>query len=680
MCGICGVVTRRLHEPSAGAARRVETMLGALAHRGPDASGLHASGGAVLGATRLAIRGIVDGRQPLVDRESGVTAVCNGEIDNHRELRAWLAGRGRAVPQATDVAIIPGLYLELGDAFAERLVGAFAIALWDPRRERLVLVRDRAGEKPLFFRRDDEETVFATELAALAASAPPPPLDPAALTHYLRFGCFAVPWAPFAGVEKVGPGERVAIDASGAHRTRYWRWREPARTDLGPGGVPARSGQSPGAADGRPQGVGPHPPVTLDLLDATFREAVHRQTDVEVPCGVFLSGGLDSSLVTAVARSVRPAQPLSAFTLRFEEDSYDEGGFAQRVAALLGVSAAPVWVLAEEFPARLPELVRMAGEPLADPAWVPAALLARRAAQEVGQVLVGEGGDELFGGYPTYTGVWLGQRYARLPGPARRAFARLVRALPPSDKKVTISFLLKKFVDGADLDGLDRHLLWTSNIAPDVLARLGVRWAPRPDAQGSSGAAPGTDGHPLSLLDRVQRHDLETSLAEGLLTKADRASMHFALELRAPFLDRDVMDCAAALTERDRISGLGTKVLLKRYALRYLPSWVVHRRKRGLSVPLASWLRGPLRDWARDRLASGLLADAGVDTAAAADLFAEHHRRHRDHARALWTLIVLVEWLDWVRSLRTLRTLCATAVEEAPAVLAVPARPPVPAG
>lgn len=668
MCGICGVVTRRQHEPSAGAARRVETMLGALAHRGPDASGLHASGGAVLGATRLAIRGIVDGRQPLVDRESGVTAVCNGEIDNHRELRAWLAGRGRPVPQATDVAIIPGLYLELGDAFAERLVGAFAIALWDPRRERLLLVRDRAGEKPLFFRRGDEETVFATELAALAASAPPPPLDPAALTHYLRFGCFAVPWAPFAGVEKVGPGERVAIDASGAHRTRYWRWREP--------GAPTSF----------------RSPVTLDVLDSTFRQAVHRQTDVEVPCGVFLSGGLDSSLVSAVARSVRPEQPLSAFTLRFEEDSYDEGGFAQRVAALLGVSAAPVWVLAEEFPARLPELVRMAGEPLADPAWVPAALLARRAAQEVGQVLVGEGGDELFGGYPTYTGVWLGQRYARLPGPARRAFARLVRALPPSDKKVTISFLLKKFVDGADLDGLDRHLLWTSNIAPDVLARLGVRWAPRPDAQGSSGPAPaaagaallaatGAAGHPLSLLDRVQRHDLETSLAEGLLTKADRASMHFALELRAPFLDRDVMDCAAALTERDRISGLGTKVLLKRYALRYLPSWVVHRRKRGLSVPLASWLRGPLRDWACDRLASGLLADAGVDTAAAADLFAEHHRRQRDHARALWTLIVLVEWLDWVRSLRTLRTLCSGgAVEEAPAALAVPASPPVPAG
>ncbi|MBV8200438.1 MAG: hypothetical protein JOZ15_07420, partial [Acidobacteria bacterium] len=246
MCGICGLVSFQ-HSDLAGRAK-VEAMLGALAHRGPDSSGLVASGPAVLGATRLAIRGLADGRQPLVDGARGVVAVCNGEIDNHRELKAWLAERGRPVSQATDVAVIPGLYLELGEAFPEVLVGAFAIGLWDPRPPgagRLVLVRDRAGEKPLFFCATPRAApaaagrpgavLFATELAALAASVVErtrreaaggaTAADVEALAHYLRYGCFAVPRTPFAGVQKVGPGERVVIEAGGVRRERYWRWR-----------------------------------------------------------------------------------------------------------------------------------------------------------------------------------------------------------------------------------------------------------------------------------------------------------------------------------------------------------------------------------------------------------------------------------------------------------------------
>jgi asparagine synthase (glutamine-hydrolysing) len=645
MCGICGYVEFRSVgasgvRPEAGAAARVEMMLGALAHRGPDASALHIAGSGVLGATRLSIRGVDDGQQPLVDVASGVTAVCNGEIDNHRELKSWLAERGRPVAQATDVAVIPGLYLELGDAFVERLVGAFAIGLWDPRHGRLLLARDRAGEKPLFFVAGagpghdaaallgGGRALFASETAALAATlaapaeggGPPAALatDPAALAHYLRFGCFAVPRTPFAGVQKVGPGEYVALDGAGVERHRYWRWRSAATAP------------------------GPAAPTLADL-DAAFRQAVSRQLDVEVPCGVFLSGGVDSSLVTAVARSVRPDLPLHAFSLRFPEASYDEGEVAARVARQLGVAATEVWVRPEDFMTCLPELVRMTGEPLADPAWVPAALLARRAAADVRQVLVGEGGDELFGGYPTHSGVWLAERYGRLPGVLRRSLRDLMSRLPPSDKKVTVSFLLKRFVAADGLDGMERHLLWTSNIAPEILARLGVATAA--DATWMDPPPPGT------LLDRVQQHDLETSLAEGLLTKADRSSMHIALELRAPFLDRDVMELAARLPGAQRARGLQTKIFLKSYAMRYLPRWVVHRRKRGLSVPLASWLRGPLRAWAEERLLAGRLSAVGIDEAAVAALLGEHERRERDHARVLWTLVVLAEWLDWVQSL-----------------------------
>jgi asparagine synthase (glutamine-hydrolysing) len=268
---------------------------------------------------------------------------------------------------------------------------------------------------------------------------------------------------------------------------------------------------------------------------------------------------------------------------------------------------------------------------------VPTALLSRRAAEEVKVALVGEGGDELFGGYPTYIGALLSQRYARLPSVVRGMVRRLVEAWPPSDKKVSISFLLKKFVAAAELDGMRRHADWTSNFGTALLARLGV--------QASELTEEDTNG--AGLLDAVQRHDLETSLAEGLLTKADRASMNSALELRAPFLDLGVIEFAATLPPSERVRGVTTKVFLKQYATTYLPRGIVHRRKRGLSVPMSLWLRGPLFEWAEERIGAPRLATAGVERKAALALLDEHRSRKADHARALWTLIVLSEWLEW---------------------------------
>jgi asparagine synthase (glutamine-hydrolysing) len=586
-------------------------MLHALAHRGPDDVGAHTSGAAVLGATRLAIRGLAGGQQPVVDAATGVVAVCNGEIDNHVELRALLRSRGRSVALETDIAVIPGLFLELGEGFVERLVGAFAIAVWDPRTERLLLARDRAGERPLFFAADGAGARFATEIAALAA-VPAQRLtnDPAALRSFLSVGYFEAPASPFAEVRKVGPAETVLIDRAGVRRRRYWRWSIATEPKVRP---------------------------SLERFDGLFHDAVRRQSEVDVPYGAFLSGGIDSSLVAAVARRVRPDYPLRAFTLRFHEHSYDEGAFAMRIAGELGIPCEAVWVTPEAFPDVLAELIAHTGEPLADPAWVPTALLSRRAAEEVKVALVGEGGDELFGGYPTYLGAQLAQRYARLPAGVRGMCRRLVEAWPPSDQKVSISFLLKKFVAAAELDGLRRHVSWTSNIGPGLLAKLGVR---QPDASGQ-------DDDGASLLDAVQRHDLETSLAEGLLTKADRASMNSALELRAPFLDQAVMEFAATIPERDRVRGVTTKVFLKRYALRYLPSGIVQRRKRGLSVPLSRWLRESLYEWARARVGAERLGSAGVEQKGALALLEEHRSRKADHARALWTLIVLSEWLEW---------------------------------
>ena len=292
----------------------------------------------------------------------------------------------------------------------------------------------------------------------------------------------------------------------------------------------------------------------------------------------------------------------------------------------------------EDFPPTIAKLVRQVGEPLSDPAWVPSALLARRAAQDVRVALVGEGADELFGGYPTYFGAGFAGYYAQLPAPIRTLIRRAVDSWPSSDKKVTIAFLLKRFILGDELDFLGRHILWTSSISPTILKRLGVTPPLMTHSIYSS----------TEMLNRLQQHDLETSLAEGLLTKADRASMKSALELRAPFLDQEVMEFAATLPENERVQQIKTKVFLKEYALRYLPKEIVYRKKRGLSVPLSSWLREPLYDWAKAKLTSPLLERVGVNPLVAIQLLQEHTQRKADHARPIWTLCVLSEWLEWV--------------------------------
>ncbi len=612
MCGICGTINISGKREQEALRLRVTAMLEALSHRGPDDVGLYASKSAVLGATRLAIRGGDDGHQPIVDEASGVIAVCNGEIDNHKELRRWLAERGRAVKQATDVAVIPGMYLELGESFAEKLVGAFAIAIWDPRKHCLLLARDRAGERPLFFSHTAEDIVFATEIASIVSHHRwPVDFDRSALQRYLQFGLFAAPASPFANIQKVPPGGIVQIDPHGVRRSAYWRWKNVETPKQTP---------------------------SLDAFDNIFREAVRRQTDVDVDFGLFLSGGVDSSLVATVARSLYPDRRLKAYTLRFGEESFDEGNFAESVATSLKLEPVTVWVTPEDLPKTLSFLIGIGGEPLADPAWLPTALLARRAAQDVPMALVGEGADEIFGGYPTYIGAGVAEKFSRLPNWARNTLRRVVEALPVSEKKMTISYLLKRFVQGAEMEGLTRHKLWMSNITPAILTRLGI---PLQDARADH------DSGGL-LLDRVQRWDLENSLAEGLLTKADRASMTSALELRAPFLDDAVMSFAESLPTASRVKNFSTKIFLKTYALRYLPKTIVHRRKRGLSVPIGRWLRGPLRDWAAAALANKHLEQIGVRASAATELFSEHCRKQADHARALWTLIVLSIWLDWV--------------------------------
>ncbi|MFO1419101.1 MAG: asparagine synthase (glutamine-hydrolyzing) [Methylotetracoccus sp.] len=612
MCGISGLFS--IHPeapPGEGLRPRVDEMLRAMAHRGPDGCQSLAVSRGAIGAGRLAIRGLSNGMQPIVDEASGVVAVCNGEIDNHRCLRSWLATRGRNPAKDTDVAVIPGLYLELGDSFIDRLEGAFACAVYDPVRQRLVLARDRSGERPLFYWQHEGVIGFASELSALLAIESTPALAPQPIADYLRYGFMPAPHSPFAGVRKLRPGEMIVFDLAGGEPREeiYWRW--------------------PIVDTGKSKG-------SEDEFDRIFRNAVARQSEVDVPYGVFLSGGLDSSLVSAVLRSLRPDSSITAYTLRFREESYDEGDYANRIAELFGFAKRDIWVGPEELRAEIERLVALCGEPLADPAWAPAALCATAASADIKLALAGEGADELFGGYPTYLGIGLAERFRSLPRWLQRLIETTAERWPDSDKKVPVSFLIKRFLRGVHLDVLPRHQQWTSHTPPNVLAELMPReiWDRPP--RGETGAP----------LDLVQRYDLENSLADGLLTKADRSGMSTGVEIRAPFLDPGVLDFAATLAADQRVRGFVTKAFLKRYALRYLPRDIVERRKRGLSVPLAKWLRGPLEDWARERVGSERLASAGISRAAALNLFDAHRQRSADHTRAIWSLAVLDIWLE----------------------------------
>lgn len=611
MCGICGALALNRPADTHTLATKTALMLASMAHRGPDGGLALDRGQAVMAANRLTIRSVGDDQPPVFEDAAGVMMVCNGEIDNHRELRTWLEQRGHRIDRNTDVAVIAPLYLETGLAFVDHLQGVFAVAIWDPRSQQLILARDRAGERHLYYTcAADGTTCFASELSALkAAHGSAEAVDRTAIADYLSYGFCPAPQSPFCGTSKVRPGELVVLDSGGIRHQTYWR---------------------------NPLGTTPRKAGVVEAFDGIFRAAVSRQSDADIDYGVLLSGGVDSALLTAVARSIHPDRHPTAYSIRFNEASFDEGQLAAEVARQLECPFVPVTVTAQDVPATLKNLIETTGELIADPAWVPLSLVARRASQDVSMALAGEGADELFGGYPTYLGARYAAHYAALPAVVRRAFRRLVERLPTSDKKVTISFLLKRFVQGQELDGLARHLLWTSSVRPDVVSRLGLE---PPTARLSRGT--------IDLLDEVQLHDFEQSLPEALMAKADRGGMNHALEIRAPFLDQTVIEFAASLPVHERVHGLTTKVFLKRYALQYLPRSVVHRRKRGLSVPLAAWLRGPLLEWAQARLSSPALGAAGIDHRVAMTLLAEHRAKQADHSRALWTLIVLSEWLEW---------------------------------
>src|SRR5690348_8328343 len=544
MCGIFGAVSLTgdpLRHPDCIAA-----MAAALAHRGPDGERIVGHERARIGARRLAIMDLTTGDQPFQNPDGSIWMVCNGEIYNARELRQEGVRAGYPFRSTGDIETIVPLYERLGPDAVGRLDGMFGLAIWDDRRQRLILARDRAGEKPLFWVQVAGELRFASEVQALLAYPDQRRrLDPKAATLYAALGYVPAPLTMLEGIAKIEPANVLVADRTGVSVHRF----------CDPALVAGRKSQldSPAA------------------LRRVLLEAVERELMSDVPVGVFTSGGLDSSLLAAAAARVMAGEKIHTYSVKFRERGYDESAYAEAVThdirTVHHVVTADDATLERAF-----EIVtRSLAEPVGDPAILPTYLLAEAAREHVKVVLSGEGADELFGGYPTYLGHKAVGWYYAIPG--RAALRWLVNRLPTSTGKVTLEFLLKQFVAGAELPLVERHLTWFGALGPDTRV---MAWA---DA-----LLKGFPGE--SSLNRVLWLDFLTYLPDNLLVKVDRGTMLASIEARAPYLDREVMELALAAPSALKVRGFTTKAILKEAASGLVPPVVIRRRKRGLSVQI----------------------------------------------------------------------------------------------
>jgi len=616
MCGIFGAV--KLAGGTLSNPARIRAMADTIVHRGPDAGGHLEQPDAILGSRRLAIVDLSPlAKQPFTSPDDDVWVVCNGEIYNAPALRARYVSQGYPFRSShNDVEPIVPLYLEHGERAVEHLDGMFALAIWDRRRRILLLARDRAGEKPLFWQEVAGEIRFASEIQALfAASNQSPAVSSTGLSDYLTLGYCTAPDTLFEGIRKVEAAQRIVFSGGAPVVHRYW--------DAVGFAVTAAEREAP-------------PGVLLEALTG----AVERQLNADVPLGVFVSGGLDSSLLaTEVVRRAPPGS-VNTYAVSFEAAGYDESDWASRVAERLGTRHHRVHAGEAELIRALEYTGERMAEPIGDPAVLPTFLLAEAAAEDVKVVLSGEGADELFGGYPTYLGHRWATRFAALPGPLRAAIQRIVQALPATPAKVSLRFLARRFVEDAGRELEERHMAWFGALGPEATNLMTL--------DGRAPAALETWRRLDPIAEPVKKamvFDLLTYLAENLLSKVDRATMLASIEARAPFLDRSLMELALAQPARTGVGNVSMKIALKKAAEARLPKDIVHRRKRGLSVPVSSMINNRLRPEVDAMLEPERLRRQGLlRPEPVARLLEEHRSGRADHGRRLWPLFILQRW------------------------------------
>jgi asparagine synthase (glutamine-hydrolysing) len=632
MCGICGIhnlFLRPLEDPAL-----VDRMSARLRHRGPDSQGKFELPHLRLAIRRLSIIDLKTGDQPLSNETGEINLVFNGEIYNYRELREDLLERGHHFKTQSDGEVIAHLYEDKGTKFVRELNGMFAIALWDERAKRLILARDRAGEKPLYYWESDGTLLFGSEIKALLEhSGVSREIDREALSQYFFYGYFPSPRSVYADIKKLPAAHMMVVENRIMEIECYWRIQSYLRAPEA--GRMTRQQEE----------------AACEELGQKLREASISRLVSDVPLGVFLSGGIDSSTLVATMSELSPGN-VNSFSVSFPERSFDEGEYAEFVATHFNTKHHVLMADDKTMRGALLTLMDHLDEPMADPAIIPTYLLSCFAREHIKVALSGEGSDELFGGYPTYLGARAAEYYLMLPEILRRqVFDRVREILPVSSDAVPKGLFLRRFLTHAEKDPAVRHHSWFGMFSADELERLYTpQWA-------GPHSPIGVIFNPLlrvlegarfdEALAEMLYLDYRMYLEDNLLVKVDRASMACSLEMRTPFLDHRLIEFAAGLPTNLKVRGFRTKYILKKAVEKWLPHKIVYRQKRGFTVPVASWLRNELQPLVADTLEEGKLKRQGLlDSSYVQQLIREHSDAQADHRKALWTLLCFQLWYD----------------------------------
>jgi len=624
MCGIAGIAFndgQRVPEEGALAA-----MGEALRHRGPDDAGLHAGPGIGLVSRRLAILDLsAQAHMPMRSDDGRFALVFNGEIYNHLEIREELKRRGLRLRSSGDTEVLLRLLEMEGVAGLRRVIGMFALALWDGERRSLLLARDRLGVKPLLYRRAPDGLRFASEMRGLLAEpgfSPSP--DPVAIHHVLALRFTPHPGTVFDSVLQLPPAHVLTFSDGRVRLERYWELPRPAPIAT----------RRPGELEERYR----------SLMD----DAVKIRLRSDVPLALLLSGGLDS---TAVAYHMRRnlTRSFTAFTVGFREADYDERPRARATAERFGIDL-QVLELQPPEPGELQELVAHLQVPFADPSLLPAWMLARQVARHVKVALVGDGADETFGGYDRYRAHLLADRFGWLPGiVSRTPFYALLDALTEESSRRNLPGRLRRFMEGWELPARERNALWIANPGARRIARLyrpefaasvaGI------DPTAALGGIPNDWGSD-DLVGDLLRADQGRYLPDDLLFKADITSMAFGLELRSPFLDHRLVEFAAGVPSESKVRGRTGKWFLRRVYRGRFPDAILAARKTGFGIPIDHWFRGDLHRVARDLLLGyGARTRDYLNRDAVAAVLKIHRSGQRNYDEMIWTLMVLELWL-----------------------------------
>jgi len=589
-------------------------MTECMTHRGPDDEGVFADGSITLAFRRLAILDLTDaGHQPMHNADGSLTIVFNGEIYNYRELRERLDGY--SFVSDTDTEVLLHLYEEYGTDCLSMLRGMFAFAIWDADRERLLLARDRLGQKPLFYHRSDERLVFGSTVRSVLADdriqAVP---DQAALREYLTYQYVPHPRTGFEDIKQVAPGEFMIVDGDGVERHRYWQL---AYADQ----------------------LSDSPRRLADRLRDELEEATRLRMRSDVPVGVFLSGGIDSSIVTGLMAE-ESERPIETYAIGFDE--YDELDAARTVAEEFETNHHEYTVTPDALEV-LPEIVEQFEMPFGDPSAVPTYYVSKVASRDITVALGGDAGDENFAGYDRYTYDRITDLASRLP-PASRSFgSAALSAVPGEGKLSTTARRVAKVLENASGDPVERYAPYICHMLSQEAESVWEGPRPGDELAALRSAYEQADGD--TRLDRILETDVVTYLPDDLLVKIDRASMAHSLEARSPFLDHRVVEFAARIPSKYKWRRGSKKWILKRAYKDFLPDSILERPKQGFGVPVDAWFRGGLRSYARERL-DRLGSRPAFDRAGIDDRLTAHLDGTGDYGYHLWDLVVLEQWYE----------------------------------